>query len=308
MGIVVVGSVAYDTVETSSGRRDDALGGAATYFSIAARFFAPVSIVGVVGEDFKPEHERMLTERGIDIRAMERHRGKTFHWHGRYHEDMNKRDTIRLALNVFDGFNPTLMPDQQRCDYLFLANISPELQYRVASQVTNPKLVAADTMDFWIQNARPHLTRLLERLDILTVNDEEARMLTGEHNLVKAGRAILKMGPKSVLVKRGEYGVLQFSKDGMFAVPAYPLEEVVDPTGAGDTFAGGMMGFLARQGRFNESILRTAVVYGTVMASYTVENFSMDRLLELTWEEIDRRYRAFIELTDSHSNRWNSPS
>jgi len=308
MGIVVVGSVAYDTVETATGRRDDALGGAATFFSVAARFFAPVSMVGVVGKDFQKEHEQMLHDRGIDVRALEHADGKTFHWHGRYHEDMNRRDTISLALNVFDGFNPTLLPDQQRCDYLFLANISPELQYRVATQVKSPKLVAADTMDFWIQNARPHLTRLLERLDILTVNDEEARMLSGEHNLVKAGRAILKMGPKSLLVKRGEYGVLQFSKEGMFAVPAYPLEEVVDPTGAGDTFAGGLMGFLARQGRINESILRTAVVYGTVMASYTVENFSMDRLLELTWEEIDHRYRAFIELTDSHSNRWNSPS
>jgi len=308
MSIVVVGSVAYDTVETSTGRRDDALGGAATFFSVAARFFAPVSMVGVVGEDFKPEHQRMLTDRGIDVRGLERHPGKTFHWHGRYHEDMNKRDTISLALNVFEGFNPNLLPDQQHSDYLFLANISPELQYRVLSQVQNPKLVAADTMDFWIQNARPHLTRLLERLDILTVNDDEARMLTGEHNLVKAGRAILQMGPKSVLVKRGEYGVLQFSKEGMFAVPAYPLEDVVDPTGAGDTFAGGMMGFLARQGRLTESILRTAVVYGTVMASYNVENFSMDRLLDLTWEEIDHRYRAFIELTDSHSNRWNSPS
>jgi sugar/nucleoside kinase (ribokinase family) len=308
MGIVVVGSVAYDTVETANGRRDDALGGAATFFAIAARFFAPVSIVGVIGADFNPEHLQLLSDRGIDIRALERRDGKTFHWHGRYHEDMNKRDTVSLALNVFDGFNPTLLPDQQRCDYLFLANISPELQYRVATQVTSPKLVAADTMDFWIQNARPHLTRLLERLDILTVNDEEARMLSGEHNLVKAGRAILKMGPKSVLVKRGEYGVLQFSKEGMFAVPAYPLEEVVDPTGAGDTFAGGLMGFLARQGRLNESILRTAVVYGTVMASYAVEKFSMDRLLDLSWEEIDHRYRAFIELTDSHSNRWNSPS
>jgi sugar/nucleoside kinase (ribokinase family) len=308
MSIVVVGSVAYDTVETSTGRRDDALGGAATYFSVAARFFAPVSMVGVVGEDFKPEHQQMLTDRGIDVRGLERRDGKTFHWHGRYHEDMNKRDTVSLALNVFEGFNPNLLPDQQHSDYLFLANISPELQYRVLSQVTNPKLVAADTMDFWIQNARPHLTRLLERLDLLTVNDDEARMLTGEHNLVKAGRAILQMGPKSVLVKRGEYGVLQFSKEGMFAVPAYPLEDVVDPTGAGDTFAGGMMGFLARQGRLTESILRTAVVYGTVMASYNVENFSMDRLLDLTWEEIDHRYRAFIELTDSHSNRWNSPS
>lgn len=308
MSIVVVGSVAYDTVETAGGRRDDALGGAATFFAVAARFFAPVSVVGVIGKDFRPDHEQMLVERGIDVRGLERHDGATFRWHGRYHEDMNKRDTIALALNVFEGFNPTLLPDQQRCDYLFLANISPELQTRVLSQVKSPKLVAADTMDFWIQNARPALMKLLERLDILTINDEEARMLSGEHNLVKAGRAVLKMGPKSLLVKRGEYGVLQFSKEGMFAVPAYPLEEVVDPTGAGDTFAGGLMGFLARNGRLTESILRTAVVYGSVMASYAVEKFSMDRLLELSWEEIDSRYRAFIELTDSHSTRWNSPS
>ncbi len=308
MSIVVVGSVAYDTIEGVGGIKSDLLGGAATFFSVAARFFAPVGIVAVVGNDFQPEHERMLVERGIDLRGLEKRDGKTFRWHGRYHEDMNKRDTINLALNVFEGFDPTLLPDQQRCDYLFLGNISPELQSRVLAQVSSPKLVAADTMDFWIQNARPQLLRLIERLDILTINDEEARQLSGEHNLVKAGRAILKMGPKSLLVKRGEYGVLQFSKEGMFAVPAYPLENVIDPTGAGDTFAGGLMGFLARNGRLTESILRTAVVYGSVMASYVVEQFSMDRLIDLTWEEIDRRYRAFIELTDSHSTRWNSPS
>jgi sugar/nucleoside kinase (ribokinase family) len=308
MSIVVVGSVAYDTVETPNGKKDDALGGAASYFAVAARFFAPVSIVAVVGKDFKPEHERVFTDRGIDIRALERRDGETFRWHGRYHEDMNRRDTISVALNVFDGFNPTLLPDQQRCDYLFLGNISPDLQAWVLRQVSSPKVVAADTMDLWINTARPVLTTILERLDILTINDEEARLLSGEHNLVKAGRAVLKMGPKSVLVKRGEYGVLQFSREGMFAVPAWPLEEVIDPTGAGDTFAGGMMGFLARHGRVTESVLRTGVVYGTVLASYVVEKFSLDRLIELTWEEIDRRYRAFIELTDSHHTRWNSPS
>ena len=308
MSIVVVGSVAYDTVETRNGKKDDALGGAASYFAVAARFFAPVSIVAVVGKDFKPEHERVFTDRSIDLRALERRDGETFRWHGRYHEDMNHRDTVSVALNVFDGFNPTLLPDQQRCDYLFLGNISPELQSWVLKQVTSPKVVAADTMDLWINTARPVLTKILERLDILTINDEEARLLSGEHNLVKAGRAVLKMGPKSVLVKRGEYGVLQFSSEGMFAVPAYPLEEVIDPTGAGDTFAGGLMGFLARHGRLTESVLRTGVVYGTVMASYVVEKFSLDRLLELSWEEIDQRYRAFIELTDSHHTRWNSPS
>ena len=304
MSIVVVGSVAYDTVETANGRRDDALGGAATFFSIAARFFAPVSMVGVIGKDFKSEHEQMLVERGIDVRGLERHDGETFRWHARYHEDMNKRDTIALALNVFEGFNPTLLPDQQRCDYLFLANISPELQTRVLSQVKSPKLVAADTMDFWIQNARPALMKLLERLDILTINDEEARMLSGEHNLVKAGRAVLKMGPKSLLVKRGEYGVLQFSKDAMFAVPAYPLEEVIDPTGAGDSFAGAFMGYIARKGVVNEAVLRTAVVYGCVLGSFVVEQFSVSRIVTLTWEDIERRYRDFIELTDSHHSRW----
>lgn len=308
MSIVVVGSVAYDTVETGNGSVTDALGGAASFFAVAARFFAPVSVVAVVGSDFRPEHDQVFAERGIDTRGLERREGETFRWHGRYHEDMNKRDTLALALNVFDGFRPNLLPDQRSCDYLFLANIAPELQAWVLGQVKDPKVVAADTMDHWINNDRAGLLELLPRLDVLTINDEEARLLSGEHNLVKAGRAVLKMGPSSVLIKRGEYGVLQFSQEGMFAVPAYPLEEVVDPTGAGDTFAGGLMGFLARNGRLNESVLRTGVVYGTVLASYVVERFSMDRLLELSWEDIDRRYRAFIDLTDSHHSRWNFPS
>ncbi len=304
MSIVVVGSVAYDTVETGQAKATEALGGSASFFSVAARFFAPVSIVAVVGSDFRPQDRQILADRGIDLRALEQQEGKTFRWHGRYHEDMNKRDTLSLALNVFDGFNPELLPDQRRCDYLFLANINPSLQERVRSQVHSPKLVASDTMDYWIVERRPDLINLLPRIDILTLNDEEARLLSGEHNLVKAGRAILSMGPKSLLVKRGEYGVIQFSKEGMFAVPAYPLEEVLDPTGAGDTFAGGMMGFLARHGRITESSLRTAVVYGSVMASFVVERFSLERLLNLTWEEIDNRYRSFIDLIDSHHARW----
>lgn len=306
MSIVVVGSVAYDSLETPSGNAPDVLGGSATYFSVAARFFAPVSIVAVVGSDFKPESRQVLADRGIDLRGLEQRPGKTFRWHGRYHEDMNHRDTLSLALNVFETFSPVLLPDQRRCDYLFLANIAPELQERVLSQVQSPKLVAGDTMNHWIENSGPELTRLLSHLDILTLNDEEARMLSGEHNLVKAGRAILKMGPTTVLVKRGEYGVLQFSREAMFAVPAYPLEEVIDPTGAGDTFAGAFMGYLARNGRVTEASLRTAVVYGSVLASFVVEKFSLDRLLSLTWEEIDNRYRAFIELTDSHHSRWTS--
>jgi len=304
MSIVVVGSVAYDTVEAGGQTAVDALGGSASYFSVAARFFTPVSVVAVVGEDFKPQDRERLSERGIDLRALEQQHGKTMRWHGRYHEDMNRRDTLSIELNVFQGFKPSLLPDQRRTDYLFLGNIAPALQEHVLTQTASPKLVAGDTMNLWINDTRDDLLRLLKRVDLLTLNDEEARMLSGEHNLVKAGRAILTMGPKMLLVKRGEYGVLQFSKDGMFAVPAYPLEEVLDPTGAGDTFAGGMMGFLARQGRITESALRTAVVYGSVMASFVVERFSLDRLLSLNWDDIDERYRAFIDLIDSHHSKW----
>jgi sugar/nucleoside kinase (ribokinase family) len=306
MSIVVVGSVAYDTVETDHGGVIEALGGSASFFSVAARFFAPVSVVAVVGSDFNPDYRQLMIERNIDLRGLEQRPGKTFRWHGRYHEDMNRRDTLSVELNVFENFTPDLLPDQRRCDYLFLGNIAPELQERVLSQITSPKIVAGDTMNHWIQNAGPELRRMLPRWDIITLNDEEARMLSGEHNLVKAARAIISMGPKTVLIKRGEYGVLQFSREGMFAVPAYPLEEVIDPTGAGDTFAGGFMGFMARHGRLTESTLRTAVVYGSVMASFVVEKFSLDRLRDLSWEDIDNRYRAFIELTDSHHSRWTS--
>jgi sugar/nucleoside kinase (ribokinase family) len=307
MSIVVVGSIGYDTIETQNGSVADALGGSASYFALAARFFAPVSLVAAVGTDFKPEHRELFTERNIDMRGLETRQGPTFRWHGRYHEDMNKRDTLNLALNVFADFVPDLLPDQRHADYLFLANISPELQTRLLDQMSSPKVVAADTMDHWIQNARPELIKLMSRIDILTLNDEEARMLTGEQNLVKAGRAILKMGPKTALVKRGEYGVLQFSEDGLFAIPAYPLEDVHDPTGAGDTFAGAFMGYIARNGRLNEGARRTGVVYGSVLASYVVERFSVQRILELTWDDVDARYRAFLELTDSHHPRWTSP-
>ena len=214
------------------------------------------------------------------------------------------RDTVTLSLNVLENFTPELLPDQRRADYLYLAPNDPALQEHVLDQVLSPKVVVADLYDYWIENTRPGLAKVLERIQILLCSDNEARVLTGEHNLVKAGRAILKMGPATVLIKRGEYGVLQFSEEGMFAVPAYPLEEVVDPTGAGDTFAGGMMGFLARHGRVTESSLRTAVVYGSVMASFVVERFSLERLLDLSWEEIDNRYREFINLIDSHHSRW----
>jgi len=307
MSIVVVGFLAYDTVETPDGKVEEVMGGGASYFSIAARFFSPVSVVAVVGTDYKPEDMQLFTERNIDVRGIVKREGQTTRWHGRYHEDLNMRDTIKLSLNVLEGFTPELLPDQCRADYLYLAPNDPTLQEHVLDQVLSPKIVVADLYDYWIENTRPGLAKVLERIQVLLCSDNEARILTGEHNLVKAGRAILKMGPATVLIKRGEYGVLQFSDEGMFAVPAYPLEEVVDPTGAGDTFAGGMMGFLARHGRLTESSLRTAVVYGSVMASFVVERFSLDRLLDLTWEEIDKRYREFIDLIDSHHSRWTTP-
>lgn len=304
MSIVVVGFLAYDTVETPTGRVDEVLGGGASYFAIAARFFSPVSIVAVVGADFKPEDMRLFTERNIDVRGIVKREGKTTRWHGKYHEDLNVRDTVKLQLNVLENFTPDLLPDLRRADYLYLAPNDPDLQLHVLDQVMNPKVVVADLYDYWIENMRPGLAKVLERIQILLCSDSEARVLTGEHNIVKAGRAILDMGPSTVLIKRGEYGVLQFSEEGMFAVPAYPLEEVVDPTGAGDTFAGAMMGFIARQGRLTESALRTAVVYGSVTASYAVERYSLERLLDLTWEQIDSRYREFINLIDSHHSRW----
>ena len=306
MSIVVVGTIGYDTVETNHGGVRGALGGSASFFGLAARFFAPVSLVAAVGTDFKPEHWQLFRERNIDLRGLAQIDGATFRWHGRYHEDMNIRDTISTELNVFEGFKPDLLPDQQRADYVFLSNISPDLQLHVLSQVASPKVVAADTMNLWIANERAALIRLLPKLDLLTLNDEEARLLSGEANLVRAGRAILRLGPNTVLVKRGEYGVLKFSADSMFAVPAWPLEEMIDPTGAGDTFAGALMGWLARTGRINESILRTGIVYGSVLASFVVERFSVERLVALTWEDIQERYRAFIELTDSHHSRWMS--
>src|ERR1700734_869011 len=281
MSIVVVGFLAYDTVETPNGRVDE-----------------------VLGSDFKAEDMRLFTERNIDTRGIVKADGLTTRWHGRYHEDLNMRDTVSLSLNVLEGFTPDLLPDQRRADYLYLAPNDPALQEHVLDQVPSPKVVVADLFDHWIESTRPGLVKVLERIQVLLCSDNEARLLSGEHNLVKAGRAILKMGPSTVLIKRGEYGVLQFSAEGMFAVPAYPLEEVVDPTGAGDTFAGAMMGFIARHGRITEASLRTAAVYGSVLASFVVERFSLERLLDLTWEEIDNRYREFINLIDSHHSRW----
>ena len=298
MSLVVVGSVALDTVETPRGRAQDVLGGAALYFSLAASFFAPVRMVGVVGADFPRGTLDELRQRGIDLAGVEEAAGPTFRWTGRYHEDVNVRDTLHLDLGVFANFRPKLPEAYRDSQYVFLANIDPVLQASVLDQLHAPGVIGCDTMNHWIVESRPALSALLERVGILVINDEEARLLSGEHNVVRAAAKILAMGPKAVLIKRGEYGVIQFAGGSVFAVPAFPLEEVTDPTGAGDCFAGGFMGELARSGDTSPASLRRAIVYGSVMGSFVVEDFGPRRLLQLTPEEVEHRYRQFVSLTD----------
>jgi sugar/nucleoside kinase (ribokinase family) len=298
MSLLVVGSLAIDSVETPRGRADDVVGGAALYFSLAASFFAPVRMVGVVGADFPREMLAELARRGIDLRGVEEQNGRTFRWSGRYHEDVNVRDTLHLDLGVFADFTPRIPEAYRDSPYVFLANIDPVLQASVLDQLHAPGVVGCDTMNHWIVESRPALERLLGKVGLLVINDEEARLLSGERNVVRAAARILEMGPKAVLIKRGEYGVIQFAGQSVFAVPAFPLEEVTDPTGAGDCFAGGFMGELARSGDTSPAGLRRAIVYGSVMGSFVVEKFGPRRLLELRRDDIERRYRQFVSLTD----------
>lgn len=297
MSLVVVGSVALDSVETPFGRREEALGGSATYFSTSASFFGPVRLVGVVGEDFPREHEAFLASRGVDLAGLVRRPGETFRWKGRYEYDLNTAHTLDTRLNVFADFRPELPPAWREPDMLFLGNIDPDLQRAVVDQVRRPRLVAADTMNFWISSKRESLLQTLERVDLLFVNDAEARQLAGESNVVKAARSILSMGPKALVVKRGEHGALYFSGSEVFAAVAYPLPSAFDPTGAGDSFAGGFMGYLARSGRHDGAAMRRAIVVGTVLASFVVEEFSLDRLRTLTPHEIRARYAEIRRLT-----------
>jgi sugar/nucleoside kinase (ribokinase family) len=301
MSILVVGTVAFDSIETPSGSAERVLGGSASYFAMAASFFAPVRIVGVIGRDFPQEYLDQFTRRGIDLQGLKKETGETFHWRGRYHEDLNVRDTIELHLNVLTGFVPRLPESYRDAEYVFLGNIDPEMQLEVLSQLRCFRVVACDTMDHWINNSARALGKVLGKIETLVVNDSEARLLSGESNIVRAARAILKMGPKTVLIKRGEYGVLQFSDSSIFAVPAYPLEEVFDPTGAGDSFAGGFFGQLARSGDAGRGGIRRAIVYGSVVASFTVEDFGVKRLCSISMDQIEERYRRFVELTDFHS-------
>jgi sugar/nucleoside kinase (ribokinase family) len=295
--ITVIGSVAFDTLETPSGRADDELGGAATHFAVAASFFAPVSLVAPIGDDFPPESREYLERRGIDCSGLAQRPGRTFRWHGRYHEDMNKRDTLHLDLGVFAGFTPHLDDAARSAPYVFLGTIDPTQQRDVLEQLTRARLVGLDTMAHWIDETRAPLEALLDRIDLVVINDEEARLLAREDNIVRAARRILGLGAKRVLIKRGEYGAILFSPDSVFAVPAFPLERVFDPTGAGDSFAGGLMGHLAATGDVDEPNLRRAIVYGTVLASFVVEDFGGRRMRTLTRDDVEHRYRQFVALT-----------
>ena len=299
MSLLVVGSVAYDSVKTPAGSRDDALGGSATYFSIASSYFAPSSVVAVVGDDFRPESIGLLESRGIDTSGLERRPGKTFRWVGVYGaEDVNTRETLDTQLNVFADFSPRLSPEHRRPPYLFLANIDPELQMDVLSQMERrPRLVALDTMNFWIEGKREALTRVVESVDVLFADEGEARSLSGEANLVRAAKHIHESGPGVVVIKRGAHGVLLFNEGATFATPAFPLESVIDPTGAGDSFAGGFMGYLAATGDLSDTGLRRAAALGSVMGSFAVESFSPDRLSSLTRMDIESRFQAFTRLS-----------
>jgi sugar/nucleoside kinase (ribokinase family) len=297
MGILVVGSVALDTVKTPFGSRDDVLGGAATYFSIAASYFTDVGIIAVVGNDFPEEHVVFLSRKGIDVSGLERQPGRTFRWKGEYGLDLNTRTTLDTQLNVFADFSPKLLSAHRSKEYLLLGNIDPDLQRSVLEQMKAPKLVACDTMNYWIESKRQSLLKTLLMIDLLVINDEETKQLADEPNLIRAARRILTWGPKMLVVKRGEYGVLLFGRDSIFGIPAFPVEEVLDPTGAGDSFAGGLMGYLAATGVHDDVAMRKAVVFGSVMASFNVMDFGPGNLGNLTYTEIEARYREFRKIS-----------
>ncbi len=297
VSVLVVGSVAFDDIETPTGRAQGVLGGAACYFSLAASYFAPVRAVGVVGSDFPDVHLDFLRAHGVDTRGIYRSEGSTFRWGGRYRESLDERDTLFTDLGVFDGFNPDLPEAYHDSEYVFLANIHPSLQLRVLEQARAPRFTAMDTMDFWIEGTREELERTLARVDGLVINDQEARQLTGERNLVRAVGAIRSLGPRTVIIKRGEHGALLFDQEGIFSAPAFPLREIQDPTGAGDSFAGGFVGALAREGKLDSAALRRAVIYGSVLASFCVECFGLDRFRELESPQIEERFAHFRALT-----------
>jgi sugar/nucleoside kinase (ribokinase family) len=296
MSVLVVGSVALDSVETPFGKAEEALGGSGTFFSASASHFTPVRLVGVVGNDYPFDKLRSLSERGVDLTGVEQADGESFRWRGRYRHDLNTAETLETRLGVFSHFRPKIPAQFRQTPYVFLANIDPRLQLDVLKQVEQPKLVACDTMNFWIESRRSDLMQLLPHVNILLLNDAEARQLTECANLVKAARWIMERGPGHVIIKKGEHGAFMFTRDSIFFAPAYPLEDVFDPTGAGDAFAGGFIGYLAKVGKMDEAHLRRAVVYGSTMGSFAVERFSIERLLEISMADIARRLGAFGRL------------
>jgi len=292
-----VGSVALDSVETPYGMVDNALGGSAVYFSVSASYFADVGVVAVIGRDFPEDHLNFLKSKRIDLRGLKRESGLTFHWKGRYSGDLNEAETIDTQLNVFEDFSPYIPEEYRESSFVFLANIDPELQLNVLEQVKRPKLTICDTMNFWIEGKLEQLKEIVKRVDILIINEGEVRQLSRETNLIKAYQKISSCGPKVLVIKQGSYGALLFTPSSVFSAPAYPLEELSDPTGAGDCFAGGFVGYLAKSRDTAEDELRKAVIYGSVMASFNVEDFSLGRLKTLTIDEIEKRFESFKKLT-----------
>ncbi len=295
--ILVVGSVGYDTISTPTGLRKNILGGSANYFSLAASLYAPVQVVGVVGQDYRAEDKQVLEARGVDLRGLQQVPGKTFAWEGKYEKDMNEAITLSTHLNVFENFQPTLPLDYRSTEVVFLANIDPVLQLQVLEQVKSPRLVGADTMNYWIRSKRPALLKVLERIDVLLINETELRDLTGSWNTIRAAKEVLQMGPKAVVIKRGEYGFILFCESRYFILPAYPVEDVVDPTGAGDTFAGGFLGHLAQLNRaWRRDDLKQACVHGCLLASFTVQDFGLEGIRNVQNAQLQDRIRAYGQI------------
>jgi sugar/nucleoside kinase (ribokinase family) len=297
MNILVVGSIAFDTVETPHQSVQDSPGGSALYFSNAASFFAPVNVVGVVGDDFDLKHIDFGKDRPINFEGLYTEKGKTFRWGGRYFDDPNKRDTLFTHLNVFENFKPEIPEHFRKSEIVFLANIDPNLQLQVLNQISDPKLIVTDTMNFWINGKRDALEEVIRHTNILILNDEETRELTGKVNLRHGAETLLDMGPEFIVIKKGEHGAILIGHDSYFVAPAYPVQQVVDPTGAGDSFAGGFVGYLAKNGNFEDAEFRKAIMYGTVVASFCVEDFSFKRLAGLTYDELNIRYDALKDFT-----------
>ena len=299
MAILIVGSLAFDDIETPFGRSDNTLGGSSTYIALSASYFTDmIQMVGVVGSDFEKQHFDLLHSRGIDTKGVQKiEEGKTFRWAGRYHYDMNTRDTLDTQLNVFADFDPVVPEPYRHAEFVCLGNIDPELQLKVLGQISKPKLVILDTMNFWIESKPEELKKTLQHVDIFILNDSEARLLSGDPNLVKSARIIREMGPKTLIIKKGEHGALLFTDNGIFVAPAFPLESIYDPTGAGDTFAGGFIGHLSRCETITDVEMRRAVLYGSAMASFCVEKFGTEKIASLDLLEIEDRYQSFRELS-----------